>query len=155
MVQELITLKSGKVNDYLHHIDLRGYGTTRMLSVFLGEFDDYSVLFDCGSSLDTKKVLRYFKKNKIPLSSFKYLVTSHHHFDHCGGALKFYEELKRVSKNIILLVPPLWDIASLADIREHKWQFMTLRTKHVNILPNKFKLPYWWYQKRFGQMIRD
>ena len=103
MVKDLITLKSGKVNDYLHHIDVKAYGTSRMLSVFLAEFDDGSVLFDCGSSLDIKKILMYFKKNNIPLSSFKYLVTSHHHFDHNGGIWKLYEELKNHNPDVKIL----------------------------------------------------
>jgi len=103
MIKDLITLKSGKVNDYLHHIDVKAYGTSRMLSVFLAEFDDGSVLFDCGSSLDIKKILRYFKKNSVPLSTFKYLVTSHHHFDHIGGIWKLYEELKNHNPDVKIL----------------------------------------------------
>ena len=65
MAEELITLKSGKVNEYLHHIDVKAYGRSRMLSVFLGEFDDGCIMIDCGSSLDIKKGLKYFKKNGI------------------------------------------------------------------------------------------
>jgi len=103
MVKDFITLKSGKVNEYLHHIDVKAYGRQRMLSVFLAEFDDGSVLFDCGSSLDIKKILKYFKKNSIPLSSFKYLVTSHHHFDHIGGIWKLYEELKNHNPDVKIL----------------------------------------------------
>ena len=103
MHEQLITLKSGKVNEYLHMIDVKAYGTTRMLSVFLGEFDDCSILFDCGSSLDIKRSLRYFKKNQIPLSSFKYLITSHHHFDHNGGLWKLYEEIKAHNPNVKIL----------------------------------------------------
>ena len=103
MDKEAIILNSGKVNEYLHHIDMRSYGTTRMLSSFLGEFDNYSILFDCGSSLDVKKGLRYFKKNHIPLSSFKYLITSHHHFDHNGGLWKLYEEVKKYNPDIKIL----------------------------------------------------
>ncbi|MFX1308624.1 MAG: MBL fold metallo-hydrolase [Promethearchaeota archaeon] len=103
MDKEVITLNSGKINDYLHHIDMKGYGTPRTLSVFLAEFDNCSILFDCGSSLDIKKGLRYFKKNQIPLSSFKYLVTSHHHFDHNGGMWKLYEEIKKYNPNVKIL----------------------------------------------------
>jgi len=103
MDKEVITLNSGKVNDYLHHIDMKGYGTPRTLSVFLAEFDNCSILFDCGSSLDIKNGLRYFKKNQIPLSSFKYLITSHHHFDHNGGMWKLYEEIKNHNPNVKIL----------------------------------------------------
>ena len=103
MVKELITLNSGKVNEFLHHFDANSYGTNRMLSLFLGEFDDGSVLIDCGSSLDINKILRYFKKNNIPLSTCKYLVTTHHHFDHVGGMWKLYEEVKKHNPNVKIL----------------------------------------------------
>ncbi len=107
MNREVITLKSGKINEYLHHIDMRSYGTTRMLSVFVGEFEDHSILLDCGSSLDVKKGLRYFKKHNIPLSSFKYLITSHHHFDHNGGMWKLYNELKKFNPDVKILTNSL------------------------------------------------
>ncbi|MFX1573600.1 MAG: MBL fold metallo-hydrolase [Promethearchaeota archaeon] len=103
MGNSFITLNSGKINEYLHHIDANAYRLSRMLSVFLAEFDDGAVLFDYGSSLDIKKILKYFKKNDIPLSSFKYLVTSHHHFDHIGGIWKLYEELKRYDPEVKIL----------------------------------------------------
>ncbi len=103
MDKEAITLKSGKVNEYLHHIDMRSYSTSRLLSVFLGEFEDCSILFDCGSSLDIKKGLRYFKRNHISLSSFKYLITSHHHFDHNGGMWKLYKEVKEYNPEVKIL----------------------------------------------------
>jgi len=118
MDNEVITLKSGKVNEYLHHIDMRSYGSTRMLSVFLGEFEESSILFDCGSSLDIKKGLRYFKKNHIPLSSFKYLITSHHHFDHNGGMWKLYKEIKRFNPDVKILTNALTKTL-LNDYKHH------------------------------------
>lgn len=103
MDESVITINSGKINEYLHHIDLKGFGTTRMLSAILGVFDDYSILIDCGSSLDIKKALRYFKRHQIPLSSFKYLITSHHHADHNGGMWKLYEEIKKYNPQVKIL----------------------------------------------------
>ena len=103
MVNDLITLKSGKVNEYLHHIDVNAYGRQRMLSVFFGEFDDGCILIDCGSSLDIKRGLKYFKKNGIKLSSFKYLITTHHHFDHNGGLWKLFGEIKKHNPDVKIL----------------------------------------------------
>ncbi|MHA1670027.1 MAG: MBL fold metallo-hydrolase, partial [Promethearchaeota archaeon] len=93
MVQNLITIETGKINKYLYHIDVKSYGTPRMLSIFVGQFDNCSVLIDCGSSLDTKNLIRLLKKLKIDLASFKYLITTHHHFDHVGGLWQVYEIL--------------------------------------------------------------
>ncbi|MHA1932200.1 MAG: MBL fold metallo-hydrolase [Promethearchaeota archaeon] len=103
MGNDLITLKSGKVNEYLHHIDVKAYGRPRMLSVFLAEFSEGCILIDCGSSLDIKNGLKYFKKNNIELSSFKYLITTHHHFDHNGGLWKLYEEVKKYNPSVKIL----------------------------------------------------
>ena len=103
MENDFITLKSGKVNEYLHHLDVKAYGTTRMLSIFICEFDDGSIIIDCGSSLDIKKDLKYINKNKIPLSSFKYLITTQHHFDHNGGLWKLYEEIKNHNPDVKIL----------------------------------------------------
>jgi glyoxylase-like metal-dependent hydrolase (beta-lactamase superfamily II) len=103
MQQEMITVDTKKVNEYLYHIDAHAYGTSRMLSIFVAEFEDYSVVIDCGSSLDIKKLLRSFKKLGIKLSSIKYLITTHHHFDHNGGAWQFYDILKEYNPNIKIL----------------------------------------------------
>lgn len=103
MAQEIITVKSGKINDYLHHFDLKQLGTKRMLSGYIAEFDDCAICMDIGSSFEVKHLLRYAKRNKIPLSSFKYLITSHHHFDHNGGMWKLYEEIKRHNPEVKIL----------------------------------------------------
>ncbi len=103
MVQDLITIETGKINEYLYHIDVKAYGTPRMLSIFVGQFDNCSVLIDCGSSLDTKKLIKFLKKLKIDLSSFKYLTTTHHHFDHNGGLWQLYEILKDYNPEVKIL----------------------------------------------------
>jgi len=103
MVQDLITIETGKINEYLYHIDVKAYGTPRMLSIFVGQFDNGSILIDCGSSLDTKKLIRFLKKLKIDLSTFKYLTTTHHHFDHNGGLWQLYETLKDYNPEVKIL----------------------------------------------------
>lgn len=103
MVQNLITIETGKINDYLYHIDVKAYGAPRMLSIFVAQFDDSSVLIDCGSSLDTKKLVRFLKKLNIDLNSFKYLITTHHHFDHVGGLWQLYEILKDYNPEVKIL----------------------------------------------------
>jgi hypothetical protein len=92
---------------------------------------------------------------KLPFKDkeFKDAICSHT-MEHVDDPDRFYKELKRISENVVLLVPPIWDLASLGAFREHKWQFLTLRTKYFNNLPRKFKLPWWWYQKKFGQTIK-
>jgi glyoxylase-like metal-dependent hydrolase (beta-lactamase superfamily II) len=103
MEQSLITIETGKINEYLFHIDVKAYGAPRMLSIFVAQFDNSNVIIDCGSSLDIKRLLRFLKNLKIDLSSFKYLITTHHHFDHVGGMWKFYEILKDYNPNVKIL----------------------------------------------------
>jgi len=93
MAKDIIT-SSGKFNEYIHHIDLKEFGNERILSCYVTEFDAYSLILDCGSSLEVNKLLRYLKNHNIKLNSIKYLVTTHHHFDHNGGAWKLYNKIK-------------------------------------------------------------
>ncbi len=103
MVQEIITTEPGKINEYLHHVDLKQFGSRRLLSGYVTEFEEGSIIMDTGSSHDVKHCLRYLKRNNIPLSSVKYLITSHHHFDHNGGMWKLYEELKNHNSEVKIL----------------------------------------------------
>jgi len=103
MEQDLITITSGKINEYLHHIDLRSYGKPKMLSAYIGEFDNGCILLDCGSSLDVDKLIDYIKRSQIPFDSFKYLITSHHHFDHAGGMYLVYNFLKKHNPEVKIL----------------------------------------------------
>ena len=91
---------------------------------------------------------------KLPFkdNQFKNIVSSHT-IEHVDDPDRFFSELQRVSENVTLIIPPIWDLAALLFLFEHKWQFLTLRSKHVNNLPRKMKLPYWWYHKRFGQRV--
>jgi SAM-dependent methyltransferase len=80
-------------------------------------------------------------------------VVSSHTIEHVDDPDKFFNELQRVSKNVTILLPPIWDLASVLWILEHKWLFLTLKTKHVNKLPSKIKMPYDFVHKIIGQRI--
>lgn len=103
MSSKKIITKQGKINDYLHLIDMHEFGMRRVLSSFIAEFDDCVIIMDCGSSLDVKRIWRYLKRKDVPLSSVRYLITSHHHFDHVGGMWKLYERVKKCNPNIKIL----------------------------------------------------
>ena len=84
---------------------------------------------------------------------FKNVLCSHT-IEHVEDPENFYEELRRVSENVTFLIPPLWDLMGILLFTEHKWLFLTFKSKHVNTLPKKIKLPYWWYHRKFGQRIK-
>ena len=103
MVKEVITTKAGKVNEYLHHVDLKQFAARRLLSGYIAEFEDGIIIMDTGSSNEVKHVLRYLKRNNLSLSAVKYLITSHHHFDHNGGMWKLYDEIKIFNSEVKIL----------------------------------------------------
>ncbi|MBR9678411.1 MAG: class I SAM-dependent methyltransferase [Nanoarchaeota archaeon] len=92
---------------------------------------------------------------KLPFKNkeFKKVLCSHT-MEHLEKPDEFYKELKRVGENVTILIPPIWDLLGWLAFREHKWQFLTPKTKHENKLPKKIKLPYWKIQKKLGQEIR-
>lgn len=92
---------------------------------------------------------------KLPFKDkqFENTICSHT-IEHVDYPERFYNELKRVSKNVALIIPPIWDLAAVGWVLEHKWQFLTLSTYHVNELPRKIKLPYGFVHKKIGQRIK-
>jgi glyoxylase-like metal-dependent hydrolase (beta-lactamase superfamily II) len=99
----MIINQQGKVNPYIHLVDLRHFGVKRVNSCYIAEFDDSIVLMDCGSSIDVKKLIRYIKNNDISLDLIKYIVISHHHFDHIGGISYIYDLVKSANPDVKIL----------------------------------------------------
>lgn len=92
---------------------------------------------------------------KLPFKDkqFKNTICSHA-LEHVSDPKAFFKEMQRVSENVVILVPPVWDYGCMMNIKEHRWQFLTLRSKHVNKLPAFVELPLSdFYQKTFGQKI--
>jgi glyoxylase-like metal-dependent hydrolase (beta-lactamase superfamily II) len=118
MNQEKKIIKQGKFNEYLHLIDLRQLGIRGNTSGYAAEFDDCSLFFDCGSSLEVKRLLRYVKNTNIDLSTCKYLITTHYHFDHNGGLWKLYETIKEYNPDVKILTNK-YTKELLNDYEEH------------------------------------
>ncbi|MBN2862527.1 MAG: methyltransferase domain-containing protein [Bacteroidales bacterium] len=92
---------------------------------------------------------------KLPFSDnqFTHVLTSHT-VEHIEDPRAFIDELHRVGENVTILVPPLWDLSAAFNFLEHKWLFLTFRTK-VDRLPRYIRLPLAnWYQKKYGQRIK-
>lgn len=84
---------------------------------------------------------------------FNYVLCSHT-IEHVDSPKKFYQELKRVGKNVVLVVPPLWDIfASFFAFPSHRWICLTIKKEHLS-LPKMVPYPLALaYQNLFGQHI--
>lgn len=68
-------------------------------------------------------------------------VLSSHTAEHLEHPKAFYSELKRVGKDVTILIPPLWDISAVVNLLEHRWIFLGLRTEY-RFLPKHIKLPF-------------
>ena len=99
----MIFLESGKINDYMHLVDIKQFGRKRVTAIYIAEFEDGVVIIDCGTALDVKKVLRYMKKKNISLSLVKYIIASHHHFDHTGGLWMLYDIIKPHNPKVTIM----------------------------------------------------
>jgi glyoxylase-like metal-dependent hydrolase (beta-lactamase superfamily II) len=102
-MNKAITRDTGKINDFIHLLDLREFGISNILSSFIGVFDDECIIMDSGSSNDAPKIIQYLRKEGIPLKKVSYLLTTHHHFDHNGGMWKLYEILRENNPNVKIL----------------------------------------------------
>ncbi len=81
-------------------------------------------------------------------------VLSSHTMEHLEHPQKFYKELKRVGKDVTLVIPPLWDLSAVMNIFEHRKIFLSFSKEHKK-LPKFINLPFSeFYQRRYGQKIK-
>ncbi len=84
---------------------------------------------------------------------FEHTLCSHT-VEHIEDPARFDKELRRVSRHVLYIVPPLWDLAAAFNFVEHRWLFLTMRKEHLN-LPKHIRLPFAnVYQSFFGQKIK-
>ena len=83
--------------------------------------------------------------------AFESVLTSHT-MEHVDDPRRFYTELRRVGKQVTVVVPPLYDLAAVFNILEHKWIFLTFKKQH-HTLPRFIKAPFAdALHKLFGQI---
>ncbi|MBD3366543.1 MAG: methyltransferase domain-containing protein [Candidatus Eisenbacteria bacterium] len=83
---------------------------------------------------------------------FEWVLCSHT-VEHVDDPERLDRELRRVGRNVLYVVPPLWDLAAAFNVFEHKWLFLTLSKEHRE-LPRYIKLPFArTIQRAMGQRI--
>ncbi|MHA1727505.1 MAG: MBL fold metallo-hydrolase [Promethearchaeota archaeon] len=87
--------KPSEFIEFIHLVDLFQYKSPRVTSAFIFFDGDISVIFDCGTSNDCENVITYMQKSGIPVESVKYIVPTHHHFDHNGGIWKLIKRIRQ------------------------------------------------------------
>jgi len=99
------------------------------------------------------ELVRDVTKLPHPDAAFEHVLCSHtiEHVDDPGA---MYRELRRISRNLTILIPPLWDFTAALNPFEHQVIFLTLRSRHDNRLPHyvRFGLARW-IQSIAGQKI--
>jgi SAM-dependent methyltransferase len=79
-------------------------------------------------------------------------VLCSHTIEHVEDPECFFAELQRVGQRVTLVVPPLYDLAAVLNVMEHKWIFITFKKEHHS-LPKFVKLPFAdRFQQQFGQI---
>jgi SAM-dependent methyltransferase len=91
---------------------------------------------------------------RLPFADKQFdVVLSSHTAEHVDYPRRFDRELRRVGKEVVYILPPVWDLAAALNIREHKWLFLTMRKVHAR-LPPAIPLPFARkLQSRLGQKI--
>ncbi|MDO8624211.1 MAG: methyltransferase domain-containing protein [bacterium] len=83
---------------------------------------------------------------------FKTVLCSHT-LEHVDDPDAFFKELQRVGEEVVVVLPPVWDIGAALNFFEHKWIFLCVRTEH-RTLPKRIRLPFAaFYHKYFGQVM--
>jgi len=95
-----IITASGKIADGIYHVDVQAHAVKKIVSTFILETPDAVVILDTGTSDDIHHILRFMRKQCIPLQKVTCLVASHFHFDHFGGAWKLWAMLKEYNPDI-------------------------------------------------------
>jgi len=80
-------------------------------------------------------------------------VLCSHTIEHTDDPAWFYKELKRVGKDVTIVIPPLWDISAVVNLLEHRWVFLSWKKEHKR-LPGYIRLPLArTIQNRIGQKV--
>ena len=91
---------------------------------------------------------------KLPFADGQFeTVLCSHTLEHVEYPRRFDRELRRVGKQVVYIVPPVWDLGAALNIWEHKWLILSVRKVHHR-LPRLVPLPFARrLQARIGQLI--
>lgn len=93
---------------------------------------------------------------RLPFSDQQFdSVLCSHTLEHVEDPDRFFSELRRVGRRVVLVLPPLWDVTAALNVFEHRWIFLTLKKEHDRP-PRRMRLPLAVsVQRRLGQRIRS
>jgi len=93
---------------------------------------------------------------RLPFADLQFdSVLCSHTLEHVEDPDRFFGELRRVGRQVVLVLPPLWDITAALNILEHRWIYLTLKKEHARP-PRRLRLPLArTVQRIFGQRLHS
>lgn len=125
------------------------------LNICCGKTDGGGINVDIVCHLDLPRYQQVQNIYNLPFEDGAFgTVLCSHTMEHVDDPVRFDAELRRVGREVTIVIPPLYDIAAVLNVFEHRWIFLTFRKKHHK-LPRHVRLPFSrGVQRRFGQKIR-
>jgi len=111
------------------------------LNICCGKTDGGGVNADVVAHADVPRFVLIDSIYKLPFEdgAFRTLLCSHT-LEHVEDPDAFYRELTRVGEQVTIVLPPLWDVAGVLNLLEHRWVFLSFRKQHQR-LPARVRLP--------------
>lgn len=124
------------------------------LNICCGTTDGGGVNVDIVQHADIPNFVQVENIYNLPFEDQQFdTVLCSHTIEHVDYPRRFDRELRRVAKEVVYVLPPVWDIAAALNIWEHRWLFLTLRKEH-RTLPRCMPLPFARkLQARIGQRV--
>lgn len=124
------------------------------LNVCCGTTDGGGVNVDIVQHADVPNFLKVDSIYNLPFEDQRFdTVLCSHTIEHVEYPRRLDRELRRVAKEVVYVLPPVWDVAAALNIFEHRWLFLTLRKEHRS-LPRCTPLPFARkLQARIGQRV--
>ncbi|MDH5363296.1 MAG: MBL fold metallo-hydrolase [Aigarchaeota archaeon] len=88
-------VKPGKITEGVYMIDAGGYGSEKTTSIFVLKGSRFSAILDTGSRRSAEPILRGLREMRVDPDHVQYLLVSHRHTDHAGGAGPLLKGLPR------------------------------------------------------------
>lgn len=125
------------------------------LNICCGKTDGGGVNVDIVKHADVPNLVVVDDIYNLPFKNDEFEnVLCSHTIEHVEDPQGFFDELQRVSEDVTIVIPPLWDLSAVLNVFEHRWIFLTFRKEHHK-LPKHIELPLARaYQDRKGQKIR-
>lgn len=124
------------------------------LNICCGTVDGGGVNADIVQHADVPNFVQVKNIYRLPFEDGQFeTVLCSHTAEHVDDPDRFDAELRRVGKEVVYVLPPVWDLAAAFNIMEHRWIFLNLRKIHRE-LPRRVPLPFARrIQARLGQRI--